>query len=103
MAEFLTLSTAARAAFLTMLLEPSVQTRFTKVLATAHSQVRFTENFGADLTNEAISYFTNKVTVVSSEERHWKEGGRILIIYRLCVCCACVQNGGDRRVDPASR
>ena len=62
----LTLSTTVRAAFLTLLLEPLVQTGFTEVLATAYSQVWFTENFGADLTNETTWHFTNKVTVVST-------------------------------------
>ena len=65
-AECLTLSTTVRAAFLTLLLEPLVQTRFTKVLATTHSQVRFPENFGADLTNETILHLTNKVIFVST-------------------------------------
>lgn len=64
--KFLTLSTTVRAALLVILLKPSVQTRFTEVLATAYSQVRFTENFGADLTNETIGYLTNKLSSVVS-------------------------------------
>ena len=72
MAKFLTLSTTVRADFLTMMPEPSVQTIFTKVLATAYDQVRFPESFGADLTKETIWYFTNKLTVVSTLHRHRK-------------------------------
>ena len=39
-------------------------------MATAYGQVRFTESFGADLTNETIWYLTNKITVVSTLHRH---------------------------------
>ena len=65
-AELLTLSTTVRTAFLTMLLEPPVQTRFTKVFTAAYGQMRIPENFHADMTNETIGYFTNKRTVVST-------------------------------------
>ena len=109
-AECFTLSTTVRAAFLTMLLEPLIQTRFTEVLATAHSQVRFPENFGADLTNEMTWHIRNKVTVVSTL-RHsgradpvvfWRVGLTTWACRMPSMCdYACAarvfhENGGDR-------
>ena len=108
-AKCFTLSTTVGTAFLMLLLEPLVQTRFTEVLATAYNQVRFPENFGAYLTNETTWHFRNKVTVVSTL-RHsgradpvvfWRVGLTTWACRMPSMCdyaCAAraLQNGGDR-------
>ena len=64
--ESFALGSAVRAAFFALPSEPLAQTRLAKVLTTANGEVRFTNDFGTDLTVIAISYFTNKLVIVSS-------------------------------------
>ena len=40
------------------------------MLATAYSQVRFTENFCTDVAKEATGYLTNELLVMSTLRRH---------------------------------
>ena len=65
--ESVSLGAAVRAALLASLsIKPLVETRLTKVLTAAHSEVRLAENLGADLTDESTGYFVNKVVIVST-------------------------------------
>ena len=60
--KIISLCAAVRAALLASLsIKPLVETRLTKVLTTAHSEVRVTENLGANLTVVSIGHFVDKV------------------------------------------
>ena len=60
--KIVSLGTAVRAALLALLsIKPLVETRLTKVLTTAHSEVRVTKNVGTDLTDESFGHFVEKL------------------------------------------